>query len=134
MPEIRLPAKLESLEKFLEFISGLAKGKGFPEHKVKEIELATEEVLVNIFSYAYHERPGDVEITDKKNEDDKLVLKIRDYGRPFDPLSLSEPEFTAHVSDRKTGGLGIFFIREMADDVRYHRDGDANILTLTFSK
>ena len=134
MPKIRLPAKLESLEKFLEFISGSAKGKGFSKHRVKEIELATEEVLVNIFSYAYHESPGEVEITDRKNEDDKLILKILDYGTPFDPLSLSEPELTAHVSDRKAGGLGVFFIREMADDIRYRRDGDANILTLTFSK
>jgi len=134
MPKIRLPAKLESLEKFLEFISESAKGKGFSEHRVKEIELATEEVLVNIFSYAYHESPGEVEITDRKNEDDKLILKILDYGTPFDPLSLSEPELTPHVSDRMAGGLGVFFIREMADDVRYRRDGDANILTLTFSK
>ena len=134
MPKIRLPAKPESLEKFLEFISRSAKGKGFSEHRVKEIELATEEVLVNIFSYAYHESPGDVEITDRKNKDGKLILKILDYGTPFDPLSLSKPELTAHVSDRKAGGLGVIFIRELADDVRYHRDGDANILTLTFSK
>ncbi|MBW2003992.1 MAG: ATP-binding protein [Desulfobacteraceae bacterium] len=134
MPKIRLPAKLESLKTFLEFISGSARGKGFSEHRVKEIELVTEEVLVNIFSYAYHESPGEVEITDRKNEDDTLILKILDYGTPFDPLSLSEPELTAHVSDRMAGGLGVFFIRKMADDVRYRRDGDANILTLTFSK
>ena len=134
MPKIRLPAKQESIEKFLEFISASAKGKGFSEHRIKEIELATEEVLVNIFSYAYHESPGEVEITDRKNDDDKLILKILDYGTPFDPLSLSEPELISHVSDRKPGGLGVIFIREMADDVRYRRDGDANILTLTFSK
>ena len=134
MPKIRLPAKLESLEKFLEFISRSAKVKGFSEQRVKEVELAAEEVLVNILSYAYPKNPGEVEITYKNDNDTELILEIRDYGTPFDPLSLSEPEFDANVSDRKVGGLGIFFIREMADDLRYRRDGASNILTLTFTK
>ena len=134
MPKIRLPAKPGSLEKFLEFISGSAKGKGFSEHKIKEIEMVTEEVLVNIFSYAYTESPGEVEITDRMKDDKILILEILDYGIPFNPLLLSEPELTTRVSDRKIGGLGVYFLQKMADDVRYRRDGAANILTLTFCK
>lgn len=133
MSKIRLPAKPESHEKFLDFISRAAEKKGFSAKRVKEVELAAEEVLVNIYSYAYPENPGDVEIRDKENDGTKLILEIRDRGTPFDPLSISDPELSAHLSDRKVGGLGVFFMRKMADDLRYHRNGDANVLTLTFS-
>ena len=133
MQKIELPAIPENLDKFIEFISESAKEKGFSEHRVKEIELVTEEVLVNIFSYAYEENPGRVKITHKEIHDRKLILEILDYGVPFDPLSLSKPELSSRVSDRNVGGLGIFFTCELADDVQYHRDEDTNVLTLTFS-
>ena len=74
------------------------------------------------------------EISYRKDGDTKLILEILDNGIPFDPLSLSEPDLTAHLSDRKVGGLGVFLIREMTDDVQYRRRGDANVLTLMFSK
>ena len=84
--------------------------------------------------YLYLLIKGEVEIRYRKDDDTRLILEIVDNGIPFDPLSLSEPDLTANVSDRKIGGLGVIFIREMTDEVRYRRDGDANVLTLTFSK
>ena len=134
MPKIRLPARSESLEEFLEFVSGLAEERGLSERKIKEIELAIEEALVNIIHYAYPESAGEVEIHYRKNDDTNFILEILDNGVPFDPLSLSEPDLTGDVSDRKVGGLGVFFIREMTDKVRYRRNGETNALTLTFSK
>ena len=134
MPKIRLQAKPASLEKSLEFISKAAKKKGFSEQRMKEVELAMEEVLVNIFNYAYPENPGEVQITEIKNQDTGLIFEIRDHGTPFNPLTRSDPEFHAPVSDREVGGLGVFFIREMANELRYRREGDSNILTLIFSR
>ncbi len=134
MTTIRLPAKMESLEKFLEIISVFAKAEGYSQNKRDEMELVIEEVLVNIIHYAYPESTGEVEIRYRKQNDTKLILEIRDNGIPFDPLSLSEPSLTADLSDRKVGGLGVFFIREVTDDIQYRRDGDANVLTLTFAE
>jgi anti-sigma regulatory factor (Ser/Thr protein kinase) len=134
MPKIRLQAKPESLKKFLENIAGFAEEMGFSASRIREIELATEEALVNIFDYAYPDCAGEVEINYRKADDTRLILEILDKGIPFDPLSLSEPDLVADISDRKVGGLGVFFIREMTDDVRYGRDGDTNVLTLAFSK
>jgi len=57
-----------------------------------------------------------------------------DHGIPFDPFSLSEPSISPDLSDRKVGGLGVFFIREVADSIAYRRDGEVNVLTLTFNK
>ena len=94
MARVRLPAKPENLEKFLNFISCLAKQNGFFPSKVKEKELATEEALINILNYAYPEHAGEVEISYKKDNDSRLMLDISDNGIPFDPLSLSEPNLT----------------------------------------
>ena len=99
---------------------------------MNEVELATEEALINIIHYAYPERAGEVEIRYRKDGDTVLKLEIMDNGIPFDPLSLSEPDLAANLSDRKVGGLGVMLIREMAAEVRYRRDGDANVLTLIF--
>jgi serine/threonine-protein kinase RsbW len=98
------------------------------------VELAAEEALINIIHYAYPERAGEAEIRYRKDDDTKLKLEIADSGISSDPLSLSELDLTANVSNRKVGVLGMMFIREMADDARYRWDGDANVLTLIFSK
>lgn len=134
MTTIRLPAQMESLEKLLEIISNFAEAEGFSQSKIDEIALVIEEVLVNIIHYAYPERCGDVEIRYRKHDDTRLILEILDNGIPFNPLSLSEPSLTAELSDRKVGGLGVVFIREVTDDIQYRRDRDANVLTLTFTK
>ncbi len=134
MTTLRLPAKPENVGKLLEFVSGLATQYGFPAAAVKEIELAAEEALINILHYAYPEETGEVEIRRRGDDGTRLELEIVDYGIPFDPLSLSEPDLAVNVPDRKVGGLGVMLIREMADGVRYRRDGGANILTLIFQK
>lgn len=134
MTTIRFPAKPESLEKIIEAISGFAETEGFPRDKIGEIELVMEEVLVNISNYAYPECAGEVEIRFQLKKDASLILEILDHGIPFDPFSLSEPSISPDLSDRKVGGLGVFFIREVADSIAYRRDGEVNVLTLTFNK
>jgi serine/threonine-protein kinase RsbW len=135
MSNIRLSARIEDLERFMQFVSTCATGQGFTQERMKEIELALEEALVNIFNYAYpDEHTGEVEVRCKTDDDTSFVIEILDTGIPFDTQSLSEPDLDASISERKIGGLGIFLIREMADEVHYRRDGDSNILTLVFNK
>ena len=134
MTTIRLPAKPESLEKLIEVISGFAETEGFSRGKIGEIELVMEEVLINISNYAYPDCSGEVEIRFHLKNEATLILEILDYGIPFDPFSLSEPSVSADLSDREVGGLGVFFIREVADSITYRRDEEVNILTLTFNK
>ncbi|MBN1625016.1 MAG: ATP-binding protein [Deltaproteobacteria bacterium] len=134
MTRIRLAAKQENLEKFLKFISVLAEQNDLSPDTAMKIRLSIEEALVNILNYAYPGCNGDVEIRFRKENDTKLVLEIFDNGIPFDPLSLPKPDLTANISDRKVGGLGVFFMREMAEDVHYRREGDSNILTMIFCR
>jgi len=62
----------------------------------------------------------------------KFVIEIRDKGIPFDSLSHPDPDITADIGNRETGGLGIFLIKKVADEVRYSRNGDMNVLTIVF--
>ena len=130
---LKLPAKLENLQKFMNSISDCARTEGFGQKRIDEIELALEEVLVNIFNYAYPQSPGDVEVSCKL-EAGRLIIEIIDSGIPFDVTARTDPDLTADVEERKIGGLGIFLIRKMVDEVKYRRENDQNILTLTVNK
>ena len=134
MPEITSAAKIEHLERLIEFVVGHAEAAGFPMSRINEIALAAEEVLVNIFSYAYPDMEGDVRIDCRVEDDIHLVLEISDNGAPFNLLEVPDPDVSTDITDRQVGGLGIFFVKEMADEALYQREGTRNILMLTFNK
>jgi len=132
---MKAPATIDSLEKLMHFVSGFAGDHGFSTKKIYDIQLATEEALLNIFQYAYPgEQKGNVEVTCEMMSDSELNIRILDTGIPFDILSLSQPDLTCPLPDRKIGGLGCYLIRKMADDVQYRRQGDTNILNLLVRK
>jgi anti-sigma regulatory factor (Ser/Thr protein kinase) len=118
------------MELLVRFISDNARKLGFSGKRVKEIELATEEALVNIINYAYPDRKGDIKVTCVQHPSQKFAIKIEDSGVAFDMLSLKEPDISAGISDREIGGLGVFLIRKLMDEVRYHRKKGKNILNL----
>jgi len=135
MDGMKAPATIDSLEKLMHFVSGFAGDHGFSTKKIYDIQLATEEALLNIFQYAYPgEQKGNVEVTCEMMSDSELNIRILDTGIPFDILSLSQPDLTCPLPDRKIGGLGCYLIRKMADDVQYRRQGDTNILNLLVRK
>ncbi|OQY49691.1 MAG: hypothetical protein B6240_02830 [Desulfobacteraceae bacterium 4572_87] len=133
MAKIGLPAEMENLEELLDFVDNEAEKAGFPARRVSEIRLAAEEVLVNIFCYAYPETDGDVSISCFMKED-FFVLEILDGGTPFNIMAAPGPDLSSCLSERYVGGLGIHLIREMATETRYVRDKGQNRLTLVFGK
>ena len=131
MHRIRLSAELKNLEDFLSVLREYAQGQEFPAKRIREIELAAEEALVNIFQYAYPEgQPGEVSMEYGLDAEQKLVISFRDRGDAFDPTSTAEPDLSSDVQDRPVGGLGLFFIHSMMDEVSFVREGDENVLTL----
>lgn len=119
----------------MQFVSVYARREGFALKRIREIELATEEALNNIFNYAYPEdESGDVEVRCRMENPPTLVIEILDTGRPFDIQALPEPDLTLDISERKVGGLGILLIKKMASRIHYRREGQSNILTLVFDK
>jgi anti-sigma regulatory factor (Ser/Thr protein kinase) len=135
LPSARRKARIENLGALAEVAIGLASRQGFSEGRLREIELAMEEALVNIFHYAYPEgQSGEAEVRSGITEEGHLFVEIMDQGSPFDVQSAPAPDFNSPFSDRPVGGLGIHLIRTLADHMTYLRKADTNILTLVFKK
>ena len=112
------------------FIGDCAEKQGFDQKTIHQIHLACEEALVNVIHYAYPDGYGNIEITYDLNEEKGFVIEIIDRGIPFNPLSLPEPDIGASIEDRTIGGLGIYMMRNIMDEVTYKREQGRNILTL----
>jgi serine/threonine-protein kinase RsbW len=132
LERLRLPARLENLPRFLATIRDCASRQGFQQSRVFQMELATEEVLVNVINHAYQGADGPLEINCRRIEQGSLVIEIRDEGLPFDPLMCDPPDVMATLGDRPIGGLGVLIMKKLADGVTYKRQDNSNVLTLTF--
>ncbi|MCF8108906.1 MAG: ATP-binding protein [Desulfohalobiaceae bacterium] len=133
MVRIRLSADVQNLEQFLSGIRDTAARHDFPEKRIREIELAAEEALVNIFQHAYPEGDaGDVLMECSLDPGgEQLIIRFLDTGIAFDNAAIAEPDLTLDLEERPVGGLGFFFMQTMVDEVTSTREGETNILTLT---
>lgn len=128
---LQVEARIENLPAILGFTGECATRAGFSAKRLAEVELVIEEAVVNICKYAYVDETGLIEITCQGDTAD-LVVHITDTGVPFDLLAVAEPDLNADISDRQIGGLGCYLIRTLADEVTSHRDGNRNVLELSF--
>jgi serine/threonine-protein kinase RsbW len=131
---LRLPADSNSLEEFRGFVLHRAKQNIKSRKVLYSVKLALEEVLVNVISYAYEGREmGIIDVGCSFITDKKFSIKVRDRGKWFNPLKLTEPDLDLDSDDRPIGGLGIFLAKSVTDEMRYHRDHEHNILTMSYS-
>ncbi|MFC1617188.1 ATP-binding protein [Candidatus Margulisiibacteriota bacterium] len=126
---IKLAADISNLHKFMRYIVDRLTEIGVTGDAVGEIELAAEEVMVNVFNYGYPGEKGDVEVgvTEK---DGQLFIKVIDQGTEFDMTKAAAPDVNAPIEERPIGGLGIYLAKQLMDEVTYQRVGDTNVLTL----
>lgn len=133
--ERTFPAKLEQLPAMLGWIRGRLADVSIPPRERKKIELACEEVLMNIIGHAYGGALGTIEVCAMVSDDERMEIEFQDEGPPFNPLGKPlEVDLEAPLESREEGGLGIYFIRNLVDDVRYRREGKKNVLTLAFTR
>ncbi len=131
MDRLRLPARLDSMGKFQAFVQEKTRLRG-GEKLAARIELALEEILVNIIRYAYPDSPGDVQVSCRLLEGPEFVLEVQDWGKPFNPLTRQNPDPHQELQSRPIGGWGISLVRQMADTVAYSYHEGKNTLRLTF--
>ena len=122
-------ASIETIPDIVGFVSETASAMGVHPKRVMHLELAVEEAAVNICSYAYEIPPGEVTIRISR-ETEVVRIELIDVGVPFDPLAADAPDIKSELENREVGGLGIFLIRRVLDEVHYSRSGDRNILSL----
>ena len=99
------------------------------QKEVLALQLACEEIVVNVTLYAYPEdAEGFLDVDIQKT--DRITIRFEDGGVPFNPLEHKKPDTTLSWQERRIGGLGIFLIRRKMDDVRYVYEDNKNILTI----
>jgi serine/threonine-protein kinase RsbW len=97
------------------------------------LNLVIEEAVSNIIFYAFKDKQKhDIEIS-VSLENSRLTIKITDDGIPFNPLVQQQPDINLPAEERPIGGLGIFLISQIMDEMKYERNKNNNILTLTKS-
>jgi serine/threonine-protein kinase RsbW len=125
------PARFDQLDTIREFASQAARDAGMDDSETYSIELAIDEACTNIIEHAYQgENRGDIECTCDSN-DASLTLVIRDHGKPFDPSRLVSPNLDADIEHRVVGGLGVFLMKQVMDEVHFEPMGEyGNVLTM----
>jgi serine/threonine-protein kinase RsbW len=110
-----------------------AEKAGLGPRAVYQVEMALDEAFANVVEHAYAgAESGDVQISCFVERED-FVLVLRDWGRSFDPDSVPEPDLEAALDERRLGGLGLHFMRELMDAVDHRVDKEGNRLRMTKS-
>lgn len=116
---LTLSAYYENLDQVRDFAADAAKHCGFESDDIYNIQLAVDEAFTNIVEHAYGGE-GDEEILCKCYvTQDELTITFKDCGQPFEPENVPDPDLESDLYERQVGGLGLFFIRELMDEVEY---------------
>jgi serine/threonine-protein kinase RsbW len=130
---IKYQSEINNLHFFVDFARKTAVKEGFDGSHLNQIELAVEESIVNIIDYSFPETTGEIGM-DCEIRNNSICFIISDNGIPFNPLDKEDPDIEASIEDRQVGGLGIFLIKNMMDEVYYERKDDKNLLRLVKTK
>lgn len=132
---MQFAAKFEYLDEIREFVGDIARKGGFSDKDVYNIQLATDEAASNIIEHAYENMPDGVLDLSCGVMRDVITIILVDHGESFDPSEVPLPDLKADLSERKIGGLGIFLMRKLMDEVTYEpRHDRSNVLTMTKRK
>lgn len=132
MAEITVPAKCEELDRVIDFVNVHLDEVGCDSYNKATLDIAVEEIFVNIASYAYEcSAEGDavVRIILCGNPPE-IVLQFIDKGVQYNPLEQEDPDVTLELDERAVGGLGIFLVKESMDEMTYEFKDGKNILTI----
>ena len=131
MRELIVEAEKMNLPRVQAFIDEQLEEAGCPMPAQISIDIAVEELFVNITSYAYDGELGVVVIRVTVHEDPlSIEITFIDNGKQYDPLAKADPDTTLSVRERKKGGLGIFMVKNTMDNVSYEYKDGKNILTI----
>jgi len=124
-------ANFHNLDEIREFVAETARQAGFSDKEIYSIQLAADEASTNIIEHAYAGIENGKIGIDCSIEGDELKIVMRDNGKSFDPSSVPEPNVKADLSERKIGGLGMYLMRKLMDEVTYESlPKTGNVLTL----
>lgn len=131
MSKVTFDADFDNLDEIREFVGEAARQVGFSDKEIYSIQLAADEASSNIIEHAYAGmKNGKLEI-DCTIFDGGLKIVMHDQGKSFNPSSVPEPNVKADLSERRIGGLGLYLMRKLMDEVTYESSAEVgNTLTM----
>lgn len=128
--QLTLPNDVKQVPLLAEFIDGICEAASVDMMLAMQINLAIEEVVVNVMNYAYPAGTEGTVTIDAQASDGQLQFVVSDSGVAFDPTAKGEVDTTLSAEERSIGGLGIHIVRQIMDSINYKRVDDRNVLTL----
>jgi len=119
---LTVPGQFEYLATIADFIAEMGRDAGFDQDLIFHVQMAVDEACSNVIEHAYGAGDkGDITLSCDCNGKE-WVISIYDKGHAFDPSSVPEPDLNANLDDIKTGGLGLYFMRQLMDEVEFTFD------------
>lgn len=132
--QIEVPGEWDSIATLMAFTDSVERCLPLTSEQSYLMRLVIEEIATNIVKYGYSDANRDVIQLTCACEGDSLLVRIRDRGQPFDPREQADPDLGSDPATRDVGGLGLFFVREFADQLSYHHDPASGWNELTVTK
>lgn len=130
--ELSLEADEDNLYTVLDFVNEKLGQAGASEEIKSQLDIAVEEIFVNIAKYAYGDKKGMAAVKFSYDEKSKeAVISLEDNGMKYNPLEKSDPDITLSAQEREIGGLGIFMAKKFTDKMEYSYENETNILKIT---
>jgi len=131
MVEIAIVNRGSEFARVVSLLDQFGKDHHLASEIIADMHVALDEVLTNITKYAYTDNAEHEIHIRFRVLDNVLEAMIEDDGMPFNPLTIPPPDTSAPLRDRSVGGVGIYFVARLMDDVAYERQGDTNYLILS---
>lgn len=128
--ELKVKSSTDHLELIRRFTRSCALDYGFNEEIIDKIILAVDEACTNVIKHAYKFSPeGDI-VINIKALNNKFTISITDYGKDFDPSLVPDPDIKKYYQQHKIGGLGIYLMKKLMDEVNYNSTSKKNQVVL----
>lgn len=129
---ITVPASLDQLDIVQNFVTEHLENYDCSMKVMMQIEIAVEEIFVNIANYAYYPQTGEATVyCEVKGDSPEAVIQFTDQGKPFDPLAKEDADISQDALIDREGGLGILMVKKSMDSVNYAYKDGKNILTIS---
>lgn len=131
MASMTVEATIENVPAVTDFVNEELEKLDCPPKAQTQIDIAIDELFGNIAMYAYTPETGPATVCVDVEEDPlSVIITFIDNGVPFDPLSTEDPDVSLPIEQRKIGGLGVFLVKKIMDDVSYEYREGRNILRI----
>jgi serine/threonine-protein kinase RsbW len=121
---------LSDLPHIIDFVEESAEQAGVDPSVRFDLQLAVEEACANVIKHAYGGSGGDFEVCFEARGSD-VVITLHDHGQAFDPTRIVRPDLRRPLEDRQVGGLGMYLMEKLMDEVNYTFAEDGNTLVMT---